>query len=88
MARAYSISRKTVPPRIYPSNRQRPHEDAEKGIRSAKAMVKEKLEIVETERCINPPLEVKTANQLYGFTAVLDPTQGTIYVDYTGNSTM
>ena len=55
----------------------------EKGIRSTKTKLKEKLEEIDTQSCINPPIKNEMANQLYGLHAVLDHKEGTIFVDFT-----
>ena len=57
-----------------------------KGITSRLTTEKMKIEMgeSETQQCINPPIVKEQTNQLYGFHAMLDRKDGTIYVDYTG----
>ena len=43
------------------------------------------LEMIETARDMNPPMENETTNQIFFYHAVLEPKAGTIYGNYTGN---
>ena len=43
------------------------------------------LSTTETARDINPPMEKETQNQIFVYHAILEPKEGTIYVEYTGN---
>ena len=56
-----------------------------KGIRSTKQKLKDDLESIEVEMCINLPLEQKKKNQLFASLAYVHKNDGIVYTDLTGN---
>ena len=44
------------------------------------------LEQIETERDINPPQAVETQNHIVFYNGLMNRKDGTIYVNFTGNS--
>ena len=56
-----------------------------KGIRTTQDKLNKKLNIIETERDINPPVEKEKQNQIFTCIATVDKKDGTIYVDDTEN---
>ena len=56
-----------------------------KGIRSMKQKVRDDLESIEVETCINPPLEQEKMNQLFASMAYIDRKDSIMYTDLTGN---
>ena len=55
------------------------------GIRSTKKKIMTALEIIETARDMNLPMEKDTTNQIFVYHAVLETKAGTIYFNYTSN---
>eukprot|EP00978_Attheya_sp_CCMP212_P029499 scaffold104960_cov29-Attheya_sp.AAC.2 len=56
-----------------------------KGNRSTKTKINEALSMIEYERDINPPKATEKYDQLFIALGALDPKEGTIYADLTGN---
>ena len=56
----------------------------QQGIRSTKDKVNREIERIETERCMHPPQETETMNQLFMTMGYVDKKQGTVYADLTG----
>ena len=56
----------------------------QKGIRSTKDKIKDALENIETERCMNPPEERERMNQIFMTLGYVDKKEGTIYADLKG----
>eukprot|EP00978_Attheya_sp_CCMP212_P040823 scaffold226719_cov36-Attheya_sp.AAC.1 len=56
-----------------------------KGIRSTKTKINEALTMIEYERDINPPTATEKSNHLFIALGVIDPKEGTICADLTGN---
>ena len=56
-----------------------------KCIRTMQDKLKEKLNVIETERYINPPAEREKQNQIFTYIATVDKKGGTIYVNNTVN---
>ena len=56
-----------------------------KGTRTTQDKLKEKLEVIETEQDINPPVERDKYNQIFTHIATVDKKDSTIYIDNTGN---
>ena len=56
-----------------------------KGIRTTQDKLKEKLEMIETERDINPHEEREKINQIFSHIATVDKKDGTIYIENTAN---
>ena len=55
----------------------------QQGIRSTKDKVNREIERIETERCMHPPQETETMNQLFMTMGYVDKKQGTVYADLT-----
>ena len=56
----------------------------QKGIRSTKEKVKDTLEKIETARCMNPPAERESMNQIFMTLGYVEKKEITIYSDLTG----
>ena len=56
----------------------------QKGIRSTKQKIKKALDIIETQRCMNPPQEKEKWNQLFMTMGIINKKEGTICTDWTG----
>ena len=56
-----------------------------KGLRKTQDTLKEKLELIDMEQDIHPPIEQEKMNQIFTSIAKVDKKYGTIYVDNTGN---
>ena len=56
-----------------------------KSIRSTKQKVRDDLESIEVEKCINPSLEQEKMDQLFASMTYIDKKDGIMYTDLTGN---
>ena len=56
----------------------------QKAIRSTKQKIKKALNIIETQRCMNPPQEKEKWNQLFMTMGIINKKEVTIYADLTG----
>ena len=56
-----------------------------KSLRTTQDTLKEKLEVIEMEQDIHPPVEREKINQIFTSNTKLDKKDGTIYVEDTGN---
>ena len=84
MAGPYCTCVAKVPTQIFTRYQQRAHEMTKQGIRSTREKFPQELETIETEQCINPPMEEEEMNQLFACHAWINHKDGTVYTDYTG----
>ena len=53
----------------------------QKGIRSTKQRIETALNMIETQRCMNPPVEKEKWNQLFMTMGIIDKKDSTVYAD-------
>ena len=56
----------------------------QKGVRSTKQRIETSLDMIETQQCMNPPIEKKKLNQLFMTMCIIDKKDGTMYANLTG----
>ena len=60
----------------------------QKGIRSTKQKMVTALDMIETQQCMNPPIERDKWNQFFMKMGMINKKEGTIYADLTGKFTI